>query len=55
MLRRLEPTARDIAKINGALAERRENLRHVITNFKLIAEELGKSDTNLAGFVDSQN
>ncbi len=55
MLRRLEPTTRDIAKINGALAERRDNLRRVITNFKLIAEELGRSDTDLAEFVSTQN
>jgi phospholipid/cholesterol/gamma-HCH transport system substrate-binding protein len=55
VLRRLEPTTRDIAKINGAIAKRRDNLRHVITNFKLIAEELAKSDTNLTGFVDSQS
>lgn len=55
VLRRLEPTTRDIARINGALAVRRENLRHVITNFKLLAEEVGKSDTDLAGFVQSQN
>ena len=55
VLRRLDPTVRDIAKINGAIAKRRNNLRRVITNFKLIAEELAKSDTNLTGFVDSQN
>ena len=55
VLRRLEPTTRDIAKINGAIAKRRDNLRHVITNFKLIAEELAKSDTNLTGFVESQS
>ena len=55
VLRRLEPTTRDIAKINGAIAERRDNLRRVITNFKSIADELGKSDVDLAGFVQSQN
>lgn len=55
VLRRLEPTTRDLAKINGALAVRRENLRRVITNFKLLAEEVGRSDTDLAGFVESQN
>ena len=42
VLRRLEPTTRDLAKVNGALAERRKNLRRVITNFKLIAEEVGR-------------
>lgn len=55
VLRRLDPTVRDIARINGAIAKRRQNLRRVITNFKLIAEELARSDTNLAGFVESQN
>ena len=55
LLRRLEPTTRDLAKINGAIAERRENLRRVITNFRLIAEELGREDTNLAEFVTTQN
>jgi phospholipid/cholesterol/gamma-HCH transport system substrate-binding protein len=55
VLRRFYPTVRDIAKINGEVAKRRENLRHVITNFKLIAEELAKSDTNLTGFVESQS
>jgi len=55
LLRRFEPTTRDIAKINGLLSKRRDNLKRVITNFKLIAEELGKSDTDLAEFVSSQN
>jgi len=55
VLRRIDPTVRDIAKINSAIAERRHNLRRVVTNFKLIATELARSDTNLSGFVDSQN
>ena len=55
VLRRLYPTTRDIAKVNGALAERRENLRHVITNFRQIAEAVSRSDNDLAGFVTSQN
>ena len=49
------PTTRDLAKINGAVAKRRENLARVVTNFRLIAEELSRSDTNLAEFVSSQN
>ena len=55
LLRRFEPTTRDIARINGAVAKRRNNLRRVVTNFKLIAERLAKSDVKLAEFVDSQN
>lgn len=55
LLRRLQPTTRDIAKINGRLAERRHNIARVVTNFKLIAEQLARSDTDLAGFVQTQN
>lgn len=54
-LRRLEPTTRDIAKINGALAQRRESLRAVITNFADIAEQVGGNDTRLAEFVSNSN
>ena len=54
-LRRLQPTVRDIAKVNGALAKRRANLRRVITNFGRIATRLAGNDVQLAEFVDSQN
>jgi phospholipid/cholesterol/gamma-HCH transport system substrate-binding protein len=54
-LRRFEPTARDLAKINGALVARRQNLKRVITNFGRLSSELGKRDTQLAGFVRSSN
>jgi phospholipid/cholesterol/gamma-HCH transport system substrate-binding protein len=54
-LRRLEPTTRDIARINTAVATRRQNLARVIHNFGLIAEELGRHDQQLSQFVDSSN
>lgn len=54
-LRRFEPLSRDLAKIGGALAARRENLKRVIHNFRLVLEELGQNDAELAGFVDSSN
>ena len=54
-LRRFEPTVRDIARINSALARRRENLRHVIANFGKLSTELGHRDTQLASFVRSSN
>ncbi len=54
-LRRLEPTTRDIARINTALADRRRNLARVIHNFGLLAQELGQHDQQLARFVDSSN
>ncbi len=55
VLRRFEPTTRDLAKINGAVAERRRNLARVVTNFKRIAAEMARADTNLTGFVSTQN
>jgi phospholipid/cholesterol/gamma-HCH transport system substrate-binding protein len=54
-LRRFEPTVRDIARINAALAQRRQNLRRVITNFGKLSSELGRRDTQLARFVRSSN
>jgi phospholipid/cholesterol/gamma-HCH transport system substrate-binding protein len=54
-LRRLEPFARDVAKINGLLSERRQNIRRSIHNFRLVAEELGNNDRQLADWVDASN
>jgi len=54
-LKRFEPFARDLARINGALAKRRENIKRVITNFGLLSRELGNRDTRLAEFVRSSN
>jgi phospholipid/cholesterol/gamma-HCH transport system substrate-binding protein len=54
-LRRIDPTVRDIARINSALAQRRQNLRRVITNFGKLSDALGKRDTQLARFVKSSN
>ncbi len=53
--KRFEPTARDVRKINTLLSERRRNLRRVVHNFRLLTEELGDKDTQLAEFVDSSN
>jgi phospholipid/cholesterol/gamma-HCH transport system substrate-binding protein len=54
-LRRLQPTTRDLARISGSLAKRRNNLSHVIHNFRLLSEALGGKDRQLAEFVDSSN
>ena len=55
VLRRFEPTVRDIATFQGALADRRHELSRVIHNFGLLAEELGRHDNELRTFVDSSN
>ncbi|MGH2961062.1 MAG: MlaD family protein, partial [Solirubrobacterales bacterium] len=54
-LRRLEPFARDVAKINRLLAQRRQNIRRSIHNFRLVAGELGRNDTQVAEWVASSN
>ena len=54
-LRRLEPFTRDVAKINELLAQRRQSIRGSIHNFRLVAEELGNNDRELAEWVDASN
>jgi phospholipid/cholesterol/gamma-HCH transport system substrate-binding protein len=54
-IRRLEPTARYAREINEQLAVRRRNLARVVHNFSLLTDELGRRDTQLAGFVQNSN
>ena len=54
-LRRFEPTARDLRRVNAALAIRRRNLARAIHSFSLLVGELGGKDDQLATFVDSSN
>jgi phospholipid/cholesterol/gamma-HCH transport system substrate-binding protein len=53
--KRFEPTSRDVEKITKELAKRKRNTRRVIHNFRLLTEELGNKDTQLAQLVDSSN
>jgi phospholipid/cholesterol/gamma-HCH transport system substrate-binding protein len=54
-LRRLNPFARDIARISGALAVRRQNIASAIHNFQLLSTELGNRDQDLVNFVDASD
>lgn len=54
-LRRLEPFARDTARINGGLSLRRQNIANSIHNFQLISTELANRDQDLVDFVDASN
>jgi phospholipid/cholesterol/gamma-HCH transport system substrate-binding protein len=54
-LRRLEPLARDISRITGGLAVRRENIARSIHNFQLLSTQLGNRDQDLTDFVDASN
>lgn len=55
VLRRFEPTNRDIEKITKKVAERRENLRDVIHVFQQLVTTLGTKDKELAAWVNSSN
>ena len=54
-LRRFEPFGRDLAKINGLLAERRDNIASSITAFRELSTELARSDVRLAEWVTAQS
>jgi phospholipid/cholesterol/gamma-HCH transport system substrate-binding protein len=55
VLRRFDPTARDLEKAASLVAQRRDNLRRVIHNFQLLATALGKNDEQLSQFVVNSN
>lgn len=52
-LRRLEPFARHIARLNGEVAKRRQALARTITNFRLLTEELARNDVQIRRFVSA--
>jgi phospholipid/cholesterol/gamma-HCH transport system substrate-binding protein len=54
-LRRLEPFARDISRINGGLAVRRASISRAIHNFGLLSQELANRDQDVTSFVDSSD
>ena len=53
VLRRFEPTHRDLARVNTAVAQRRRNLRRLITSLNQLNTELASRGDDLAGLVDS--
>ncbi len=55
VLKRLEPTTRDLARINRGLARRRGNIARSINSFRRLSQELGAKDTQLGEFVESSN
>jgi phospholipid/cholesterol/gamma-HCH transport system substrate-binding protein len=54
-LKRIEPTGRELARLNGALQRRQANIRRTIHNFRLLAAALGAKDDQLATLVDSSS
>lgn len=55
VLRRFDPTARDVAKITRLLSQRHEYVARSIHNLRLISEALAGKDKELTQWVDSSN
>jgi phospholipid/cholesterol/gamma-HCH transport system substrate-binding protein len=53
LLRRFEPTHRDLALVNSAVATRRANLRRLIRSLNTLNAELASRGDDLAGLVDT--
>jgi phospholipid/cholesterol/gamma-HCH transport system substrate-binding protein len=53
ILRRFEPTHRDLARVNSGVAKRRKNLRHLVRSLNTLNAELASRHDDLAGLVDS--
>ena len=53
VLRRFEPTYRDLALVSTEVASRREELRRLINSLQRLNTELGSKDDDLAQLVDS--
>lgn len=51
----LGPLTSDLDKLNSKVAERKENLRRLITNFNLLTQEVGKSEQSLTDLVKFSN
>ncbi len=49
----LGPTAKDLQTVNGALAERRTELRRLVANLAILTRRVGARDVELARLVES--
>ena len=55
LLARFEPTHRDLALVNGEVATRRKQLRHLVSSLNILSTELAKHDDDLARLVNSSS
>jgi phospholipid/cholesterol/gamma-HCH transport system substrate-binding protein len=55
LFRRFEPTHKDLAAVNGAVAERRQNLQRLVNSLQQLNTELASHDDDLAGLVSSSS
>jgi phospholipid/cholesterol/gamma-HCH transport system substrate-binding protein len=54
-LRRFEPTSRDLLELTKELAERRDNIRRSVSNFRKLTEAVGTKDQELSQLIDASN
>ena len=55
LLGSLGPLTNDLKQINSKVAERKDSLRRLITNFNLLAKEVGRSEQSLTELVQFSN
>jgi phospholipid/cholesterol/gamma-HCH transport system substrate-binding protein len=55
VFRRLGPTQRSLRKVTGAIADRRVEMRRLITNYGSLLDELSDKDKELVALVDESN
>jgi phospholipid/cholesterol/gamma-HCH transport system substrate-binding protein len=55
VLKRFEPTYRDLSRVTGTVKARRVELRRLITSLNRLNTELGSKDDDLAQLVDSSS
>lgn len=55
VFKRLEPLARDVTRVNRAIASRRTNLRRLVHNYGLLTEKLSEQDQDLTRLVTASN
>ena len=55
VFRRLGPTQRSLKEVTGAIADRRNEMRRLITNYGSLLDELSGKDRELVSLVDQSN
>jgi len=51
----LGPLTRDLDRINSKVAERKDNLRRLITNFNALTKEVGMSERTITSLIENSN
>ena len=51
----LGPLTRDLDRINSKVAERKDNLRRLITNFNILTKEVGRSERTITSLVENSD